>query len=69
MAYDYDVIVIGGGAAGLTSSGLAVTLGAKTLMIEGERLGGDCTWYVRSSHEMPRSTGFPELNSSSRSLG
>jgi pyruvate/2-oxoglutarate dehydrogenase complex dihydrolipoamide dehydrogenase (E3) component len=45
MAYDYDVIVIGGGAAGLTSSGLAVTLGAKTLMIEGERLGGDCTWY------------------------
>ena len=45
MAYDYDVIVIGGGAAGLTSSGLAATLGAKTLMIEGDRLGGDCTWY------------------------
>ncbi|MDX1740588.1 MAG: mercuric reductase [Rhodothermales bacterium] len=45
MAHDYDVIVIGGGAAGLTSSGLAATLGAKVLMVEAERLGGDCTWY------------------------
>lgn len=45
MSYDYDVIVIGGGAAGLTGSGLGVTLGAKTLMVEAERLGGDCTWY------------------------
>ena len=45
MAYDYDLIVIGGGAAGLTGSGLGVTLGAKTMMIESERLGGDCTWY------------------------
>ncbi len=45
MAYDYDVIVIGGGAAGLTASGLSATLGAKALMIEGELLGGDCTWY------------------------
>ncbi len=44
MAFDYDMIVIGGGAAGLTSSGLAATLGAKTLMVEAERLGGDCTW-------------------------
>ncbi|NND71211.1 MAG: FAD-dependent oxidoreductase [Rhodothermales bacterium] len=45
MAYDYDLIVIGGGAAGLTGSGLGVSLGAKTLMVESERLGGDCTWY------------------------
>jgi pyruvate/2-oxoglutarate dehydrogenase complex dihydrolipoamide dehydrogenase (E3) component len=45
MVHDYDVVVIGGGAAGLTSSGLAATLGAKVVMIEAERLGGDCTWY------------------------
>ncbi len=45
MAYDFDVITIGGGAAGLTASGLAVTLGASALMVESEKLGGDCTWY------------------------
>lgn len=45
MNYEYDIVVIGGGAAGLTASGVAVSLGAKTLMIEKEKLGGDCTWY------------------------
>ncbi|GAB5520511.1 MAG: FAD-dependent oxidoreductase [Rhodothermales bacterium] len=44
-SYDYDLIVIGGGAAGLTSSGIGATFGAKTLMVERARLGGDCTWY------------------------
>jgi pyruvate/2-oxoglutarate dehydrogenase complex dihydrolipoamide dehydrogenase (E3) component len=44
MKYDYDVVTIGGGAAGLTTSGIAANFGAKTLMIEKERLGGDCTW-------------------------
>lgn len=43
-AYQYDVIVIGGGAAGLTASGMATNFGAKTLMIEANKLGGDCTW-------------------------
>ena len=43
-SYDYDVLVIGGGAAGLTSAGIATNLGAKTTMIEREALGGDCTW-------------------------
>lgn len=45
MDYDYDLVVIGGGAAGLTASGIGASLAAKTLMIERERLGGDCTWY------------------------
>ncbi|MDZ4701293.1 MAG: FAD-dependent oxidoreductase [Rhodothermales bacterium] len=44
MSYTYDVIVIGGGAAGLTASGIAANFGAKTMMIERHRLGGDCTW-------------------------
>jgi pyruvate/2-oxoglutarate dehydrogenase complex dihydrolipoamide dehydrogenase (E3) component len=42
--YDFDAIVIGGGAAGLTASGIAANVGAKTMMIEADRLGGDCTW-------------------------
>ncbi|MEX0647505.1 MAG: NAD(P)/FAD-dependent oxidoreductase [Balneolaceae bacterium] len=41
----YDIIVIGGGAAGLTASGVAVSMGAKTMMVEKHKLGGDCTWY------------------------
>jgi pyruvate/2-oxoglutarate dehydrogenase complex dihydrolipoamide dehydrogenase (E3) component len=41
---DYDVAVIGGGAAGLTASGFCANFGAKTLMVERDRLGGDCTW-------------------------
>jgi len=34
--YDYDIAVIGGGAAGLTVSAGAAQLGAKTLIIEKE---------------------------------
>lgn len=42
--YEYDAVVIGGGAAGLTAAGMAANFGAKTMMVEKERLGGDCTW-------------------------
>jgi len=42
--YDYDALVLGGGAAGLTASGIAANFGAKTMMVEKHRLGGDCTW-------------------------
>jgi len=44
MTTDYDVLVIGGGAAGLSAAGIATNLGAKTAMIERDALGGDCTW-------------------------
>jgi pyruvate/2-oxoglutarate dehydrogenase complex dihydrolipoamide dehydrogenase (E3) component len=44
MRYQYDMIVIGGGAAGLTAAGMSALLGAKTALIEAHRLGGDCTW-------------------------
>ena len=44
--YDFDIGVIGGGAAGLTVTAGAAQLGAKTLLIEKEhRLGGDCLHY------------------------
>jgi pyruvate/2-oxoglutarate dehydrogenase complex dihydrolipoamide dehydrogenase (E3) component len=45
MDYDYDMVVIGGGAAGLTAAGMSAVLGAKTALIEAHRLGGDCTWH------------------------
>jgi len=41
--YDYDLGIIGGGAAGLTVASGAAQLGAGTLLIEKEKeLGGDC---------------------------
>jgi len=44
--FDYDIGVIGGGAAGLTVASGAAQLGAKTLLIEQEKLlGGDCLHY------------------------
>ena len=44
--YDYDIGVIGGGAAGLTVSAGAAQLGARTLLVEKESaLGGDCLHY------------------------
>ncbi|MCK5680992.1 FAD-dependent oxidoreductase [bacterium] len=44
--YDYDIGIIGGGAAGLTVASGAAQLGAKTLLIEKEEtLGGDCLHY------------------------
>lgn len=41
---NYDLIVIGAGAGGLTASGFAGQIGAKVALIEREYLGGDCTW-------------------------
>lgn len=38
----YDVIVIGGGSGGLTVAAGAAAFGAKTALIEGKALGGDC---------------------------
>jgi pyruvate/2-oxoglutarate dehydrogenase complex dihydrolipoamide dehydrogenase (E3) component len=44
--YDYDIGIIGGGAAGLTVTSGAAQLGARTLLIEKEpHLGGDCLHY------------------------
>ena len=44
--FDFDIGIIGGGAAGLTVASGAAQLGAKTLLIEKEEvLGGDCLHY------------------------
>lgn len=39
---DYNIIVIGGGSAGLTSAYIASTLKAKVAIIESNKMGGDC---------------------------
>ncbi len=39
---DFDLVVLGGGTAGLISAAVAGYLGARTALIEGVRLGGDC---------------------------
>lgn len=41
---EYDLIVIGAGAAGLTAASFAAKMGARVAMVEKNRLGGDCTW-------------------------
>ncbi len=44
--FDYDMGVLGGGAAGLTVASGSAQLGARTLLIEKEKeLGGDCLHY------------------------
>jgi pyruvate/2-oxoglutarate dehydrogenase complex dihydrolipoamide dehydrogenase (E3) component len=47
MASDthYDLNVIGGGSGGLTAATIGTRLGAKTLLIDKEKLGGDCLHY------------------------
>ena len=44
MSEIYDLIVIGGGSAGLVAAGGAATLGAKVALIEKKLLGGDCLY-------------------------
>ena len=41
---NYDLIVIGSGAAGLTSAFTALGFGKKVLIIEKHKPGGECTW-------------------------
>jgi pyruvate/2-oxoglutarate dehydrogenase complex dihydrolipoamide dehydrogenase (E3) component len=41
---DYDLTILGGGSGGLTAARLAASLGARVLLIDKERLGGDCLY-------------------------
>ncbi|MGZ5441702.1 MAG: dihydrolipoyl dehydrogenase family protein [Thermoanaerobaculia bacterium] len=44
MAESFDVVVIGGGTAGLVTASGCARLGRKVALIEREALGGDCLW-------------------------
>ncbi|WP_306357924.1 MULTISPECIES: NAD(P)/FAD-dependent oxidoreductase [unclassified Nocardia] len=41
---DYDVMVLGGGAAGLTAAEAAVRAGVRVVLVSEGELGGDCTF-------------------------
>ena len=69
MTSDFDMVVIGGGAAGLTAAGMSAVLGAKTVLISDGPLGGDCTWHgcipsksllkaAKVAHEMRRASAY-----------
>ncbi|HEX6066678.1 MAG TPA: FAD-dependent oxidoreductase [Longimicrobiales bacterium] len=40
----YDIIAVGGGAAGLVTAAGAAGLGARTALVEQDRMGGECLW-------------------------
>ena len=41
---EYDLAIVGAGAAGLIAADFAVQIGARTALLESGRIGGDCTW-------------------------
>ena len=69
--YDFDIGIIGGGAAGLTVASGASQLGAKTLLIEKEKvLGGDCLHYgCVPSKTLIRTAQVYHLMKNSRAFG
>ena len=44
MSDKFDVVVIGGGTAGLVTASGCARLGRRVALIEREKLGGDCLW-------------------------
>ena len=40
--FDFDLLVIGAGSAGLSVAAGAAQLGVKTALVERDRMGGDC---------------------------
>lgn len=70
MSFDADILVIGGGAAGLTVASGSAQLGARVVLVEsGPALGGDCLHYgcvpsktliatARHRHDMGRAAQF-----------
>jgi pyruvate/2-oxoglutarate dehydrogenase complex dihydrolipoamide dehydrogenase (E3) component len=44
MPDQFDVVVLGGGTAGLVTASGCARLGRKVALIEREKLGGDCLW-------------------------
>lgn len=73
--YDFDIGILGGGAAGLTIASGAAQLGAKALLVEKEKeLGGDCLHFgcvpsktlIRTAHvyhliKTAKVFGLPEM--------
>ncbi|PKN52020.1 MAG: mercuric reductase [Deltaproteobacteria bacterium HGW-Deltaproteobacteria-13] len=69
--YDFDLGIIGGGAAGLTAAAGSSQFGAKTILIEkSPRLGGDCLHYgCVPSKTFIRTAGVYSLIKRSKEFG
>jgi dihydrolipoamide dehydrogenase len=62
MAYDYDIVVVGGGPAGYAGAIRAAQLGKKTLCVERDKLGGIClNWGCIPTKALLTNAHFVEL--------
>ena len=68
--FDRNLIVIGGGAAGLVTAYIAAVTRAKVTLIEGHKMGGDCLNYgCVPSKALIRSASFLKQAKKAQSLG
>ena len=42
--FDYDLVILGGGSAGIVAGNVAGALGARVALVEKHRIGGECLW-------------------------
>ena len=63
-----DLLVIGGGTAGIVGSKTAAQLGARVLLVESHRTGGDCLWTgcVPSKSMLAAASAAAEARAASR---
>lgn len=65
----YDLAILGAGSAGLIAADFAGKLGARVVLLERDRIGGDCTWsgcvpskslirVAKAAHEMRTASRF-----------
>lgn len=69
--YDYDLGILGGGAAGLTAAAGSAQFGAKTILVEkAKKLGGDCLHFgCVPSKTLIRSAGVWSLARRAKEFG
>lgn len=69
-SFDYNLVVIGAGAAGLVTSYIAAVVKAKVALVEGNKMGGDCLNYgCVPSKALIRSASFVKQARDARTLG
>ncbi|MBA3606077.1 MAG: FAD-dependent oxidoreductase, partial [Acidimicrobiia bacterium] len=67
--YDVDLVIVGMGSAGMTAAEFAARLGLRVVVVERDRVGGDCLWTgcvpskaliaaARTAHDMRRADRF-----------
>lgn len=68
--FDYNLVVIGAGAAGLVTSYIAAATKASVALVEGNKMGGDCLNYgCVPSKALIRTAGFVKQARQSKALG